>query len=152
MRYDLSEVLRRYSSKEHIAADVAEELGKELKRFLILCAIFPNKQYPMTRVVDPLWHEFIMFTRKYSEYCNLLAGHFIHHHPNTEDDEPRDSILIRFDEFFIDYKSVFGEETPAAYWPRLRHSEAPADCTNCQSKCHANDCSRCSGPECDRRP
>jgi hypothetical protein len=34
-----------------------------------------------SQVVDDLWHEFILFTRDYSNFCQLAFGQFLHHTP-----------------------------------------------------------------------
>lgn len=34
-----------------------------------------------SRVVDDLWHEFILFTRDYANFCQLAFGRFLHHTP-----------------------------------------------------------------------
>lgn len=42
------------------------------------------KVFSMTSViVDDLWHEFILDTRNYMNYCNKFCGGYIHHHPGT---------------------------------------------------------------------
>lgn len=34
-----------------------------------------------SQVVDDLWHEFILHTRSYEEFCKQAFGHFLHHTP-----------------------------------------------------------------------
>jgi hypothetical protein len=34
-----------------------------------------------SQVVDVAWHEFILFTREYSQFCSKALGHFLHHTP-----------------------------------------------------------------------
>lgn len=34
-----------------------------------------------SQVVDIAWHEFILFTRSYSEFCTRALGRFLHHTP-----------------------------------------------------------------------
>lgn len=34
-----------------------------------------------SQVVDDLWHEFILYTRDYAEFCTQAFGHFLHHTP-----------------------------------------------------------------------
>ena len=34
-----------------------------------------------SQVVDDLWHEFILFTRDYEEFCQAAFGEFLHHTP-----------------------------------------------------------------------
>ncbi len=34
-----------------------------------------------SQAVDVVWHEFILFTRAYSDFCQKSFGHFLHHTP-----------------------------------------------------------------------
>jgi hypothetical protein len=34
-----------------------------------------------SQVVDELWHEFILYTRHYQDFCNKAFGQFLHHTP-----------------------------------------------------------------------
>lgn len=54
----------------------------ELKRFFILASIL--KHTPMyNEKVDTIWHEMIMFTKEYKQFCEAFAGEMIHHTPNS---------------------------------------------------------------------
>lgn len=34
------------------------------------------------RPIDEMWHNFILYTRDYADFCNNFFGHFIHHEPD----------------------------------------------------------------------
>ncbi|HSE73784.1 MAG TPA: hypothetical protein VLB05_04670 [Dongiaceae bacterium] len=34
-----------------------------------------------SQIVDNLWHEFILYTREYQEFCTAAFGRFMHHTP-----------------------------------------------------------------------
>ena len=34
-----------------------------------------------SKAVDDLWHEFILFTKHYNDFCQQAFGHFLHHTP-----------------------------------------------------------------------
>ncbi|MGV3240908.1 hypothetical protein ACEF17_12555, partial [Streptococcus hyovaginalis] len=53
----------------------------ELKRFLLLKALVPSLEM-YSPSIDNLWHESILFTKNYNEFCHKLKGDFIHHNPN----------------------------------------------------------------------
>jgi hypothetical protein len=40
------------------------------------------------REIDEMWHEFILFTRDYSQFCNTYFGEYCHHLPNIFDNMP----------------------------------------------------------------
>ncbi len=54
--------------------------------FLKLCADHPGYQFAPSKNIDIGWHTFLLYTREYWEFCERLAGRFIHHAP--EDDLP----------------------------------------------------------------
>ena len=41
------------------------------------------------REIDEMWHEFILFTQDYSNFCIEYFGEYIHHMPNIFDNAPR---------------------------------------------------------------
>lgn len=50
-----------------------------------LCKENPKKNIPMPSVVvDEVWHEFILHTKNYAEFCEKYIGFFLHHTPNDE--------------------------------------------------------------------
>ncbi|RIE01895.1 glycine-rich domain-containing protein [Cohnella faecalis] len=54
----------------------------EMKRFFALTAIVRN--VPMySDDADLVWHEMLMFTREYQQFCDSFAGFYIHHQPNV---------------------------------------------------------------------
>lgn len=55
-----------------------------------------NKSFPKAcimlrsmREIDEMWHEFILFTRDYTQFCLDYFGEYIHHLPNLFDNRPR---------------------------------------------------------------
>lgn len=50
----------------------------ELKRYFIMASLL--KQVPMfSDEVDDLWHEMLMFTKSYADFCAELMGSTVHH-------------------------------------------------------------------------
>ncbi|WP_129692147.1 hypothetical protein [Gottfriedia acidiceleris] len=61
-------------------------IEKELKRFFLMAAIFEN--VPMyNQEVDKIWHEMILFTKSYQNFCKSFCGEMIHHEPNVHKDD-----------------------------------------------------------------
>lgn len=53
-----------------------------LKDYFYLIHISNNESVAMpSQVVDVAWHEFILFTREYANFCSKAFGRFIHHTP-----------------------------------------------------------------------
>lgn len=72
------------SVQERIVPELdAGVLLRELKRYLSLWVIEPDPDYPFapSKLVDELWHIFLMDTVKYHAFCEQCIGNFIHHRP-----------------------------------------------------------------------
>jgi len=54
-----------------------------LRQFFIAC-LRSNRQFVAmpSKVVDAYWHEFILHTRAYNDWCELTLGRFLHHTPS----------------------------------------------------------------------
>jgi hypothetical protein len=48
----------------------------------VACACYPDGHLSPSETVDTGWHAFILHTADYAEFCQRIAGRFIHHRPN----------------------------------------------------------------------
>jgi hypothetical protein len=72
-----------------------------LRDYLALCYLAKGDMLIMpSRIVDEAWHEFILFSREYSEFCPKVFGRFLHHNP-TETIAPQ---KVRRDAFILAWK------------------------------------------------
>jgi hypothetical protein len=72
--------------KDHVvkSSGEAEALFREVKRYLVLTASDPTVAWGMYSLrIDQIWHQFILFTRQYIEYCRANFGKYIQHAPST---------------------------------------------------------------------
>lgn len=61
--------------------DVADVLAA-LKQYFLMCRERGSDMVSMpSKVVDVAWHEFILFTRDYEQFCRFAFGRFLHHIP-----------------------------------------------------------------------
>jgi hypothetical protein len=67
----------------------AERIVEQAIAFLVACARNPNAQLRPSEQVDAGWHAFILHTRDYAEFCDRIAGRFIHHTPDGPGEAPR---------------------------------------------------------------
>jgi hypothetical protein len=120
LSFPMGNVLERYAADHLASLEEAERLERELKRYLILCALNPGKRYGMGGPVDDLWHTFLLFTQSYAAFCDRVAGRFIHHAP-ADPAAPGDFRRWQDDyaTFWHDYAAVFGEPPPGAIWPDI---------------------------------
>lgn len=59
-------------------------------------------------LVDIGWHTFILYTRSYAEFCQRVAGRFIHHEPNDNSGSPQQiGGLVRTVDFMVEYRLPF---------------------------------------------
>ncbi len=75
------EVIQRFAGKYNISLPEATALFDQLEAYLDTAA---NCGYaPSSVAIDEAWHEFILHTRCYTDYCLNRYGHFIHHVPTS---------------------------------------------------------------------
>lgn len=57
-------------------------MSRGLRKFFICSSMAKGAFVSMpSKVVDDLWHEFILFTKHYDEFCKQALGKFLHHTP-----------------------------------------------------------------------
>lgn len=73
-------VVKKIATENNIKYEVAIEKFKTLLKFLEFCT---KTKYPClpSKEIDEMWHDFILFTKDYSEFCITYFGKFIHHYP-----------------------------------------------------------------------
>ncbi|SEN59917.1 hypothetical protein [Paenibacillus sp. OV219] len=59
----------------------------ELKRYFLMCGVLRGVPMYSARV-DDVWHEMLMFTREYEQFCKQFCGALIHHAPHTPGGKP----------------------------------------------------------------
>jgi hypothetical protein len=115
MSFPMDDLLRKYCMEHSLPIETGCEHEREIKRFLALSVINSSTKYMMSGPMDELWHSFILFTKKYHDFCYLVAGHYIHHVPSVPSDKAND--FGGYMQLLQDYKLLFGEEPPTQYWP-----------------------------------
>ena len=84
-------------------------LATEFKRFIALVMLCDPPLAIPNVLVDEIWHQLLLFTPQYTEFCMRVAGKFISHVPNTPHTPVPYSAVERF---FNSYKHYFGEMPP----------------------------------------
>lgn len=84
---------------------------KEYEKFL--CLRSSNNKLSPSNDVDIVWHQHILNTKHYREYCNAKFGFFIDHDPTDAFDQ--DAKKIRLANTFNEYKTKFGEPHPRVW-------------------------------------
>ncbi|MES2658028.1 MAG: hypothetical protein V4689_05390 [Verrucomicrobiota bacterium] len=82
--YINDDVIHRFKTKLDLTQVEAEQLFLDTKRFLYICASHSDKgPFSPTEIIDKGWHEFLMFTFSYQQFCTEFLGKFVHHWPFT---------------------------------------------------------------------
>jgi hypothetical protein len=95
----------------------------EVIRFLFLVAERTEGTLTPSHRVDLVWHEFILHTRAYHEFCSQHFGKFIHHQPGGDQKDH----AARFQQTLDAYRRRFGNP-PDAWW-----KDKESSCGSCES-------------------
>jgi len=82
----------------------------EVLRFLGLVVVAGERLTP-SETVDRGWHELILCTRTYGDFCQRRFGRMVHHEPGGDEGENR----RQFKETLQLYRAHFGAP-PARFW------------------------------------
>lgn len=97
LSYENPALVERFARRHGIVLEEAQRLFTECKKFLIVCALFPEPCCP-SRALDQMWHHFILHTRDYADYCGRLLGGFIHHRPTEAPRVAKRAEMVAFAE------------------------------------------------------
>ena len=76
-----AQVIERFARKRKIAISEAQSVFAELEQFLSYAT---NRSSTPPPNIDDAWHEFILDTENYANYCDAQFGRFIHHVPTSQ--------------------------------------------------------------------
>jgi hypothetical protein len=94
LAYTHSDVVFRFAKTYGISREASADIFEQVKKFLWLAnhrrlAGFDKGlaiDMPIV-VIDEMWHNFVLFTKEYTEFCTRFFGHYLHHAPATEAEE-----------------------------------------------------------------
>jgi hypothetical protein len=115
-------LINRFCNEYNISREEAVETFQETKKFLIICAVNRDGSYSPSQAVDTMWHHFMLYSKDYFSFCELLGG-YIHHQP-SERREPE-----KYMNTLEALRSIFGEINQL-YW-----EVSASNCTSCEA-CH----------------
>lgn len=120
-------LLKKKIEKIAIKHDInGEVLILEMLRFLNLIHLTNEKLSP-SLIVDLAWHEFILFTRHYHEFCKTHFGRFIHHTPSEGSDH---TIYKKTIELYIKH---YGKPSEIIWGSHATNIWAASDCGACHN-------------------
>jgi len=150
LSYTNEPLLKRLSYDLNLTNEEANIAFTELKKFLFICGTNKERLTP-SLVIDDIWHQFVLFTKSYIDFCEENFGRVIHHLPDWEfSDESKNKNLKCYIRTCELIGSEFGELNPN-FWknPNLLNAAkcsgddtgttgCNSNCANC-GECSAND-------------
>ncbi len=97
----------------------------EYRKFVYLGLI---AEFPVTppKVIDQVWHEHLLFSRAYREFCASVLGHDFDHHPELVPlDEQTAAFQAQYAETRELYRREFDREPPASFWGVAKFAGRP---------------------------
>jgi len=85
----------------------------EYKKFMYLAAVSDMMVSP-SEIVDTVWHQHLIFTKSYSEFCTIL-GKQIQHIPSTQNKEDFQKFKLAKERTTKLYETHFGKQ-PKSIW------------------------------------
>ncbi|MEO8563438.1 MAG: hypothetical protein ABI601_15260 [bacterium] len=88
----------------------------EYRKFLYLGMVSETPVTP-SKIIDMVWHEHLLFTRAYDEFCREVLGRPFDHHPELIGMEEQTEVFESQFEATVDlYESEFNTAPPADIW------------------------------------
>lgn len=118
-QFDLDHPLSEYGFSTRLAREnywtknFTEQAILEYKKFMFLAATSDRMVSP-SAIVDTVWHQHLIFTQSYQEFCDLLEKQ-IQHIPSTHNREDFQKFKHAKERTTILYETFFGKQ-PQAIW------------------------------------
>jgi hypothetical protein len=122
----------------------------EFKKFVGISAL-SGKSIGMTdSLVDEVWHQFILFTKDYAEFCRGSLGRYMHHNPETSmtggDGNGLKNLVQEYTKMYGDFPEVWNLSAEAIAAckqgsPKGLYGESCEGCGN--SGCGTIGCTTC---------
>jgi hypothetical protein len=128
-------VARIAAEHPELDVDMPARILDQTLAFLGTCATATEPIGP-SELVDIGWHTFILYTHEYADFCNRIAGRFIHHVP---DDSPTGDEWPTVPETNpATLAATVAAIRRAGYRidPQLWAMTSAAECSQCHAGCH----------------
>lgn len=107
-------LLERIQIDTKLSKDEIPLLFAEMLQFLHISAKSNFSTVP-SEMIDKAWHEFILFTKEYTNYCNDNFGFYLHHTPGkSSDTEDRYKKTLKIIKSKVGNPKFFGSSQKSA--------------------------------------
>ena len=76
----------------------------EFKKYVALCLLYKKPFGMMSRPIDEVWHNFILFTKEYHAFSQEFIGSYFHHDPTIStmayDEKPAENLVLFYTKTF----------------------------------------------------
>ncbi|MGN6438808.1 MAG: hypothetical protein ACTHMM_19850 [Agriterribacter sp.] len=103
----------RLANENYWTQDFTQQAILEYKKFMYLAAVSDMMVSP-SEIIDTVWHQHLIFTQSYQDFCNLL-GKQIQHVPSTHNKEDAEKFKQAKERTLRFYQEIF-EEEPGPVW------------------------------------
>src|SRR3990167_11032977 len=112
----LTNVKLRLQKTYNWSEDFANLAINEYAKFLYLCSLFPNDHIIPGKVIDVIWHEHILHTKDYMEFCDEVFKQYLHHEPKDYSKPSDENDKVLFEKTLDKYKTQYGHTAPKSCW------------------------------------
>lgn len=121
----------RVQDDEGTDPETAGRIVDQALGFLLACALNPGLRLAPSRRVDAGWHAFILHTREYAEFCDRVAGEFIHHVPAAAGEDGGGYAAVAA----TDAMRAAGIPVDEDLWA-CGHADCESRCHQCHAGCY----------------
>lgn len=93
----------------------AARVIEEYRRFAFLLVAAGHMAVPSDQV-DQAWHQHLLYTRSWSEFCKTVLRQTLHHDPTKGGAAEKDRFKTGYEQTLQSYRRFFGEP-PEDIWP-----------------------------------
>lgn len=97
LAYTNINIISRFTDMFDVSWEEAEDLFMETKKFLCI-SVNPGVLVPDDLVIlDEMWHNFLCFTKEYTDWGKQNLGRYLHHTPASKADKDAKDLQIEKD-------------------------------------------------------
>lgn len=121
LAYSNQDVIYRFLKLYNVSRDEAEDLFIQTKKWIFACALndelFRQKEIDFYLVInddllilDAMWHNFILFTKDYRDFCQKYIGIFIDHTPMRKSEELNDQNQYNTEDYATELRNMYRKQ------------------------------------------
>lgn len=123
--WNMRDIAYRLVKREGLKEQEVQEAIIEFKKYMIIHLVTGKTIAMSSDIVDLVWHQFILFTKEYHEFCFSVFDEYIHHSPATDTKKPKQ---VHLENLLSGYASLFGN------LPKIWKKELSRIDCDCQSE------------------